>query len=69
MPLAMYSINQEEAEKMINHYKNRILDLEKTYGTGVRHGWVSSEIAHAAVWQNAWEEQLKELEDRDANSN
>ena len=65
MPLAMYNINKEEAEKMVNHYKNRILDLEKTHGTGVRPGWVSWEICDAGIWQDAWEEKLKELEEED----
>lgn len=45
----------------------QIDDLEKQYGTGVRPGWVGEEITMLTFYQRDAEDQLKQLEDKNAN--
>lgn len=45
----------------------QIEDLEKRYGTGVRPGWVGEEITMLTFYKQDAEDQLKKLEQDNAN--
>ena len=59
-----------EADKLreyIARKQAQIEDLEKQYGRGVRPGWVGEEITMLTFYQRDAEDQLKQLEDKNAN--
>ena len=45
----------------------QIENLEKQYGRGVRPGWVGEEITMLTFYQRDAEDQLKQLEDKNAD--
>ena len=47
--------------------QEQIEDLEKRYGTGVRPGWVGEEITMLTFYKKDGEDQLKKLEQDNAN--
>lgn len=51
----------------IAHKQGQIKHLEKQYGTGVRPGWVGEEITMLTFYQRDAEDQLKQLEAKNAN--
>ena len=59
-----------EADKLreyIARKQTQIEDLEKRYGTGVRPGWVGEEITMLTFYKQDAEDQLKKLEQDNAN--
>ena len=58
-----------EAEKLreyIARKQSQIDNLEKQYGTGVRPGWVGEEITMLTFYKQDAEDQLKKLEQDNA---
>lgn len=47
--------------------QEQIEDLEKRYGTGVRPGWVGEEVTMLTFYKQDGEDQLKKLEQDNAN--
>lgn len=47
--------------------QEQIEDLEQRYGTGVRPGWVGEEITMLTFYKQDAEDQLKKLEQDNAN--
>ena len=47
--------------------QGQIDDLEKQYGTGVRPGWVGEEITMLTFYKQDAEDQLKQLEAKNAD--
>lgn len=45
----------------------QIDDLEKRYGTGVRPGWVGEEITMLTFYKQDAEDQLKQMEENNAD--
>lgn len=59
-----------EADKLreyIARKQAQIEDLEKRYGTGVRPGWVGEEITMLTFYKQDAEDQLRKLEQDNAN--
>ena len=59
-----------EADKLRDYIARKqaqIDDLEKQYGRGVRPGWVSEEITMLTFYKQDAEDQLKQLEDKNAD--
>lgn len=59
-----------EADKLreyIARKQSQIDNLEKQYGTGVRPSWVGEEITMLTFYQRDAEDQLKKLEQDNAN--
>ena len=59
-----------EADKLheyIARKQAQIEDLEKQYGRGVRPGWVGEEITMLTFYKQDAEDQLKQLEDKNAD--
>ena len=59
-----------EADKIRDYIARKqaqIEDLEKQYGRGVRPGWVGEEITMLTFYKQDAEDQLKQLEDKNAN--
>lgn len=59
-----------EADKLreyIARKQSQIDNLEKQYGTGVRPSWVGEEITMLTFYQRDVEDQLKQLEDKNAD--
>lgn len=51
----------------IAHKQQQIEDLEQRYGTGVRPGWVGEEITMLTFYKQDAEDQLKQMEEDNAN--
>jgi hypothetical protein len=47
--------------------QSQIDDLEKRYGTGVRPGWVGEEITMLTFYKQDAEDQIKQLEAKNAD--
>lgn len=59
-----------EADKLreyIAHKQGQIEDLEQRYGRGVRPGWVGEEITMLTFYKQDAEDQLKQLEAKNAD--
>ena len=59
-----------EADKLrdyIAHKQAQIDDLMKKHGQGVRPGWVGEEITMLTFYKQDAEDQLKQLEDKNAD--
>ena len=59
-----------EADKIRDYIARKqaqIENLEKQYGRGVRPGWVGEEITMLTFYQRDAEDQLKQLEDKNAD--
>lgn len=58
---------EQTLREYISRKQGQIEDLEKRYGTGVRPGWVGEEITMLTFYKQDAEDQLKKLEQDNAN--
>ena len=57
----------QNLREYIARKQTQIEDLEKRYGTGVRPGWVGEEITMLTFYKQDAEDQLRKLEQDNAN--
>lgn len=58
---------EQTLREYITRKQAQIEDLEKKYGQGVRPGWVGEEITMLTFYKQDAEDQLKKLEQDNAN--